>query len=197
VFALANFATISVETVHVWRKRLRQEQLAFVKRSKRDGTSRVRAFMQHELDPVFSGRGNTSARRWLTKSTLVAVQMLKAFEISYEDAASYRGTGQPSRGRFYVSCRRAVAATDDWHSTRVECDPGHERDARAIKRNSGLWLFEACERLRLASGTKGSFLQINPLDGMGRGHSTRIIVTMGEIESVSDLMNRFFYQALQ
>jgi hypothetical protein len=58
VFALAKFATISIETVHVWSKSLRQKQLAFVKRSKRDATPWVGAFMQHELDPVFSGKGD-------------------------------------------------------------------------------------------------------------------------------------------
>lgn len=79
VFALSDFAPIAVEAVRVGHKRLCQEQLALVKRSKWDSTSRIRAFMQHELGPVFSGRGVTSARRCVAKCTFVADRSEESF----------------------------------------------------------------------------------------------------------------------
>jgi len=72
VLPFADFAPIAIEALRFGHECLSQKQFAFVKRSKRDGTSRIRAFMQHGLGPVFSGRGSNfgqemhkATARWL------------------------------------------------------------------------------------------------------------------------------------
>jgi hypothetical protein len=89
--------------------------------------------------------------------------------------------------------------TDSCLRSQAECDASHQ--LKFVSGNPKI-LFRkrircepsthAFQRSRLAGRTQGYFLQVDPLHRMRGSHGTRVVVTMGEVQSMPDLMHSLF-----
>jgi hypothetical protein len=48
----------------------------------------------------------------------------------------------------------------------------------------------------VARGTKGALAEVNPLDGMGRGHHAAVVLAVAEIEGVAEFVDGLFDESL-